>query len=42
VLIHRLLTGDWEEDFVVLQPGQQVAMTYDHDVIGCVMMEAGS
>jgi hypothetical protein len=42
VLIHRLLTGDWDEDFVVLQPGQQAAMTYDDGVIGCVMLEAGS
>lgn len=33
VLIRRLLEGDWKDDFVVLQPGQQVAMTYDADVL---------
>ena len=35
VLIRRLLNGDWADDFLVLQPGQQVAMTYDDSVIGC-------
>ena len=32
-LIRRLLTGDWGTDFLVLQPGECVAMTYDSDVI---------
>ncbi len=36
VLIRRLLNGDWENDFLVLQPGQQVTMTYDENVIGCI------
>jgi hypothetical protein len=35
VLIRRLLHGDWEGDFLVVPPGQQVAMTYDEGVIGC-------
>ncbi len=35
VLVQRLLDGDWESDFLVLEPGQQIAMTYDDDVIGC-------
>ena len=35
VLIRRLLEGDWEEDFLVVPPGQQVVMTYDDGVIGC-------
>ena len=39
VLIRRLLEGDWDTDFLVLQPGQQLAMTYDDDVIGCVLAE---
>ncbi|MDP7638681.1 MAG: DUF1638 domain-containing protein [Candidatus Hydrogenedentes bacterium] len=34
VLIRRLLDGDWEKDFLVLKPGQQIAMTYDDDVMG--------
>jgi hypothetical protein len=36
VLIRRLLEGDWDTDFLVLQPGQQLTMTYDDDVIGCI------
>jgi len=35
VLIRRLLVGDWENDFLVVQPGQRVKMTYDGGVIGC-------
>jgi len=36
VLIRRLLHGDWGDDFLALQPGQQVSMTYDDAIIGCV------
>ena len=42
VLIHRLLAGDWADDFLVVQPGEQVQMTYDDAVIGCAPAEAGS
>jgi len=35
VLVRRLLNGDWDDDFLVLQPGQQVAMSYDAGVIRC-------
>jgi hypothetical protein len=35
ILIRRLLDGDWENDFLVVQPNQHIKMTYDHDVIGC-------
>ena len=35
VLIKRLVEGDWENDFLVLQPGEHVTMTYDEGVIGC-------
>jgi hypothetical protein len=34
VLVRRLLEGDWGEDYVVLQPGEQVIMTYDGGVVG--------
>jgi hypothetical protein len=34
VLIRRLIEGNWETDFLILQPGQQVTMTYDADVMG--------
>jgi hypothetical protein len=40
VLIRRLISGDWQtdpgNDFLVLPPGQQVVMTYDENVIGCI------
>jgi hypothetical protein len=35
ILIRRLLAGDWDNDFLVLQPGEQLTITYDTDVIGC-------
>ena len=34
-LIRRLLNGDWDQDFLVIQPGQEVAMSYDEDVVTC-------
>ncbi len=39
VLIRRLLEGHWDVDYLVLQPGQKLAMTYDHDVISCVLAD---
>ena len=33
VLIRRLLTGDWEADFLVLQPGELVEMSGDEGII---------
>ncbi len=33
VLIRRLLEADWEKDFLVLQPGEEVAISYDEQVI---------
>ena len=34
VLIRKLLWGEWEAaDFLVLQPGQQIRMTYAEDII---------
>jgi hypothetical protein len=35
-LMQRLLNGDWDDDFLVLQPGQTLAMSYDKDVIKAV------
>jgi hypothetical protein len=35
VLIRRLLEGDWANDFLVVEPGQRIKMTYDTQVIGC-------
>jgi len=39
VLIRRLLEGDWDKDFLVLQPGQQLTMTYGEDIIGCALVD---
>ncbi len=36
VLVRRLIEGDWADDFLILQPGEKVTMTYDYAVIGCV------
>jgi hypothetical protein len=33
VLIRRLLNGDWNSDFLVLQPGQKLGMSYDEHII---------
>lgn len=35
VLIRRLLYGDWDDDFLMLEPGQALIMTGDDQVIGC-------
>jgi hypothetical protein len=32
-LIRRLLAGEWNEDFLVLAPGEKVAMSYDEEVV---------
>jgi len=36
VLLRRLLDGDWGEDFLVLQPGEQLAMSWDDGVVKAV------
>jgi hypothetical protein len=33
VLIRRLLSGDWDEDFLVLQPGEKIEMAYDERIL---------
>jgi len=39
VLIRNLIFGTWlsnaDNDFLILQPGQQLVMSYDENVIGC-------
>jgi hypothetical protein len=32
-LIHRLLTGNWDNDFLILQPGQQICMSSDNTIL---------
>ena len=38
VLVRQLLFGDWRDDFLVLEPGQQLSMTYDDSIIGCAAL----
>jgi hypothetical protein len=33
VLVRRLLNGDWDNDFLIANPGEQIAMSYDDDVM---------
>lgn len=33
VLVRRLLHGDWDADFLVIQPGQRVRMSLDDDIL---------
>jgi hypothetical protein len=33
ILLRRLLAGDWDRDFLVVRPGERVAMSYDEDVV---------
>jgi hypothetical protein len=37
VLIRRLLNADWESDFLVLESGQSVSMTYDDEILACMI-----
>jgi hypothetical protein len=32
-LVRRLLDGPWDADFLIVQPGQTVVMSYDNDII---------
>lgn len=36
VLLRRLLEGDWDEDFLIVPPGQKINMTYDEIIVGCL------
>jgi hypothetical protein len=36
VLLRRLLDGDWGDDLLVLQPGEQLAMSWDDGVVRAV------
>lgn len=32
-LVERLLNGDWDSEYQILQPGETLAMSYDEDVV---------
>ena len=35
-LVKRLLDGEWDADYLVVRPGEQVAMSYDDEVVKAV------
>ena len=41
VLLRRLLEGDWEQDFLVVQPGGTMGMSYDENIL-CVVGSAAT
>jgi hypothetical protein len=34
-LLQRFLNGDWNDDFLIIPPGQRILESYDDDVISC-------
>jgi Protein of unknown function (DUF1638) len=36
VLLRRLIDGDWDENVLILEPGQVLAMSYDDDVVRAI------
>jgi hypothetical protein len=36
-LIRKLTTGDWDDDFLIVPPGQQIIVSHDHNVVGCTL-----
>ena len=36
ILIRRLLNGDWADDYLILRPGETIALSYDDQVV-CTM-----
>jgi hypothetical protein len=38
-LIRRLLNGDWDQDYLVLQPGQSIAMSFDDSILTCLPLK---
>ena len=41
-LIERLLDGEWNDDFLVIQPGEAVAMSYGDDVVKAIPADAST
>lgn len=36
ILIRRLLFGDWQQDFLIVPPGQKISMTVNDDIMECI------
>ena len=41
-LLERLLTGQWDQDFLIIKPGQQIAASNDDQVIKAVKAETAN
>jgi hypothetical protein len=41
-LIERLIEGEWDDDFIVVKPGQKLAMSYDDGVVKAIPAEDGA
>jgi len=39
-LIERLMSGEWDDDFILVQPGQTLVMSYDDDIVKAVPVDA--
>jgi hypothetical protein len=35
-LFHRLLAGEWDDDFLIVPPGHRIEVTYDEDIVKAV------
>ena len=40
-LVEKLLSGEWDEDFAVIEPGQALASSHDEVVMRCVQCQSG-
>ena len=41
-LIERLVNGEWNEEYLVVQPGEALVMSYDDDIVKAVPAESAS
>jgi len=36
-LLRKLTYGEWDDDFLIVPPGGQISVSYDHGVVGCTL-----
>jgi hypothetical protein len=41
VLLRKLAYAEWDDDFLIVPPGQQIVVSYDHNVVGCQTAATG-
>ncbi len=41
-LIERLVNGEWDDDFIVVRPGERLVMSYDDEVVKAVPVEGAA